>query len=103
MKRTVCGFESRLPHHFGVVAQSVEHVKTSLTPLSLSFFFLDAMKNTFNKRDFKARKKDWRKPHRRPKSIDGTCRNHGSCSWCEGNRLHSRRRAKRVADDQLET
>ena len=30
--------------------------------------------------------KEKRKPHRGAKAIDYTCRNHGSCSWCEGNR-----------------
>ena len=26
------------------------------------------------------------------KAIDGTCRNHGTCTWCEGNRLHNSRK-----------
>lgn len=26
------------------------------------------------------------------KSVDRTCRNHGSCSWCRGNRLHGNRK-----------
>lgn len=26
------------------------------------------------------------------KSVDRNCRNHGSCSWCRGNRLHNSRR-----------
>ena len=33
--------------------------------------------------------KDRRKPYRKSKAFDRTCRNHGSCSWCEQNRLRS--------------
>lgn len=33
-------------------------------------------------------KKEHRKPYRGAKSIDRTCRNHGSCDWCKCNRLH---------------
>lgn len=32
--------------------------------------------------------KEHRKPYRGSKSIDPTCRNHGSCPWCEENRKH---------------
>jgi hypothetical protein len=32
--------------------------------------------------------KEHRKPYRGGKAIDKTCRNHGGCSWCEGNRKH---------------
>lgn len=32
--------------------------------------------------------KEHRKPYRRTKAIDGTCRNHGSCEICKGNRLY---------------
>ena len=28
--------------------------------------------------------KEKRKPHRGSKAIDHTCRNHGSCPWCQG-------------------
>lgn len=30
---------------------------------------------------------EWRKPYRRSKKIDCSCRNHGSCFWCRDNRL----------------
>ena len=36
--------------------------------------------------------KEKRKPYRGAKAVDYTCRNHGSCSWCEGNRLYSSKR-----------
>jgi len=30
--------------------------------------------------------KEHRKPYRKSKSFDSSCRNHGSCSWCKSNR-----------------
>lgn len=30
--------------------------------------------------------KEKRKPYYGGKAIDKTCRNHGSCEWCRGNR-----------------
>ncbi len=35
--------------------------------------------------------KEKRKPYRGVKAIDRSCRNHGGCLWCEGNRLHKYR------------
>ena len=32
--------------------------------------------------------KERRKPYRGAKSVDSTCRNHGSCPHCEGGRKH---------------
>ena len=32
--------------------------------------------------------KEHRKPYRKTKAIDCSCRNHGSCEVCKGNRLH---------------
>jgi hypothetical protein len=40
--------------------------------------------------------KEHRKPYRNSKRFDSTCRNHGSCSYCEGNRLHKHRRRKPI-------
>lgn len=36
--------------------------------------------------------KEKRKPYRGGKAVDGTCRNHGGCPWCEGNRLHKHKK-----------
>jgi len=36
--------------------------------------------------------KERRKPWRGAKDWDHRCRNHGDCSWCEGNRTHRHRR-----------
>jgi hypothetical protein len=33
--------------------------------------------------------KEHRKPYRKSKAFDKTCRNHGSCPCCQGNRKHS--------------
>lgn len=32
--------------------------------------------------------KEKRKPYRGAKACSCSCRNHGSCSYCKGNRLH---------------
>lgn len=32
--------------------------------------------------------KEYRKQYRKSKAFDRTCRNHGSCSYCLGNRLY---------------
>ena len=43
--------------------------------------------------------KEKRKPYRRAKAIDRTCRNHGSCRWCEETRLYqSNKENERVSD-----
>lgn len=34
--------------------------------------------------------KERRKPYRKSKAVDSTCRNHGSCPYCKGNRLYQR-------------
>lgn len=36
--------------------------------------------------------KEHRRPYTGSKAIDRTCRNHGSCPVCEGNRLYSSRK-----------
>ncbi len=40
--------------------------------------------------------KEKRKPYYRSKKVDPTCRNHGSCEWCRGNRTYKNR--KRMVD-----
>lgn len=36
--------------------------------------------------------REHRKPYRKPKVYDKTCRNHGTCVWCRNNRTHSMRK-----------
>ncbi|MBU0653702.1 MAG: hypothetical protein KJ914_01060 [Gammaproteobacteria bacterium] len=43
--------------------------------------------------------KERRKPYHRSKQFDRTCRNHGSCPWCEGNRRHKHKRREPIPDD----
>jgi hypothetical protein len=31
--------------------------------------------------------KEYRKPYRGAKAVDHSCRNHGSCPWCNRNRF----------------
>lgn len=42
--------------------------------------------------------KEKRKPYRTAKAIDSTCRNHGSCKYCENNRLYSSRKNNQHID-----
>ncbi len=41
------------------------------------------------KRAFKWLGKERRKPLRRSKAFDASCRNHGSCPYCQSNRQHA--------------
>ena len=41
-----------------------------------------------------------RKPYHGSKAIDRSCRNHGGCDWCEGNRKHKYRKIKIAMDDR---
>lgn len=43
-------------------------------------------------------RKDWRRPYRGSKRFDSTCRNHGACSYCVGNRLHKHRRREPIEE-----
>jgi len=45
--------------------------------------------------------KEKRKPYRGAKAIDCTCRNHGSCPWCEGNRKYSSKKREEASRQEL--
>ena len=45
--------------------------------------------------------KSRRKPYRGAKAIDATCRNHGSCDWCKGNRTHKDDKRELAAEQEL--
>ena len=49
----------------------------------------------------KEHRKSWTTKKDRAKSIDGTCRNHGSCDWCKFNRLYQFRKESQKTDDIL--
>lgn len=46
--------------------------------------------------------KEHRKPYRGAKAIDRTCRNHGGCEWCKGNRTHKNDKRKLRQLQELE-
>lgn len=45
--------------------------------------------------------KSHRKPYRGAKAIDATCRNHGSCEWCHGNRTHKNDKRELATEQEL--
>ena len=45
--------------------------------------------------------KEQRKPYKGGKAIDPTCRNHGSCLWCEKNRKYKNIKRLEKALDKL--
>lgn len=46
--------------------------------------------------------KEKRKVYRGAKAIDHTCRSHGSCPWCQGNRSHKRKRREPITHERAE-
>jgi hypothetical protein len=46
-------------------------------------------------------RKDWRKPYLRRGKYSHTCRPHGGCPWCKGNRRHSIIKKLLSAEEQL--
>ena len=46
-------------------------------------------------------KKEKRKPYYGSKAIDKTCRNHGSCEWCEENRKHKHKKKEEAMKDRI--
>lgn len=46
-------------------------------------------------------KKEKRKPYRKSKAFDCSCRNHGSCAWCRRDRLHKFTKAEKEAAAKL--
>ena len=44
--------------------------------------------------------KEKRKPYYRSKAIARSCRNHGTCEWCKGNRLYRSNRLSEAAREK---
>lgn len=44
--------------------------------------------------------KEHRKQYRGSKSFDRSCRCHGGCKWCEGNRTYKNRKRTAAAKDR---
>lgn len=36
------------------------------------------------------------------KSVDKTCRNHGSCPWCKGNRINKYKNMDKISKKELQ-
>lgn len=45
--------------------------------------------------------KEKRKPYRGSEAVDRTCRCHGGCPWCLGNRLYRALREQARIDEEL--
>lgn len=43
----------------------------------------------------------YRKSYTKSKAFDSSCRSHGGCPWCEGNRTHSDTKRRVAADAQM--
>lgn len=46
--------------------------------------------------------KEHRKEYRGSKAIDSTCRNHGGCPWCEGNRINKYKNLDKISKKELQ-
>lgn len=46
-------------------------------------------------------KKEHRVQYRGVKAVDYTCRNHGSCPWCYGNRTYKNRKRELRSREEL--
>ena len=45
--------------------------------------------------------KEHRKPYRKAKAIDASCRNHGNCPWCLGNRLNKYKQMDKLSKKEI--
>ena len=43
----------------------------------------------------------YRRKYRKSRQFDKSCRCHGACPWCRGNRLHNARVRRQAADAQV--
>lgn len=46
--------------------------------------------------------KEKRKPYKNSKAFDYSCRNHGSCGYCECNRTHFDKKKRKASEADLE-
>lgn len=47
-------------------------------------------------------RKDWRKDYRDQRSVDSTCRSHGSCGYCTNSRLYNKRKVELASKQRIE-
>jgi hypothetical protein len=46
--------------------------------------------------------KEHRRPYTRAKSVDTSCRNHGSCDYCKGNRTYFDKKYRTKAEEDIQ-
>lgn len=46
--------------------------------------------------------KEKRKPYRKSKRFDRSCRNHGGCPYCEDNRTYQKRKSEMDSEMKIE-
>lgn len=46
-------------------------------------------------------RKEHRKPYSGTKTMFYSCRNHGSCDWCKGNRTHKNDKRKLATEQRM--
>lgn len=47
------------------------------------------------------KRKDWRKPYYGSKSVDRSCRSHGSCPWCQSGRKYRHKKKLAALEFQI--
>lgn len=47
----------------------------------------------------KEHRKEYKYKKNYAKSVDPTCRNHGTCEWCKGNRLHKFKKDEPIVEN----
>ena len=45
--------------------------------------------------------KEHRKPYKGAKAVCSSCRNHGGCLWCEGNRTNKEKSTDKIAKKHI--
>lgn len=45
--------------------------------------------------------KEKRKPYRKAKAVDDSCRNHGDCPYCEAGRQHFDKKKRIIAEKEI--
>ena len=46
--------------------------------------------------------KEKRKPYRKSRAFTPSCRNHGACGYCRGNRTYSSTKREKAAQEQID-
>lgn len=60
------------------------------------------MSKIYNKNTDSTGKKEWCKEYYGSKEFDHSCRNHGSCPWCQSNRQYGDYKRQLTAKEELD-